>query len=90
MLGEGHLPKDMEASLVWIPKKYTLGMVFDKIVNKRLQHHLEKTAEITEDQFAYRQGMGTESIRTEKVIYISLQWRWNSPMLFTAFTTGRG
>lgn len=37
----------------------TLGKVLDKVVNKRLQYHLEKKGKITQDQFAYSQAMGT-------------------------------
>lgn len=60
------------ATLVWIPKKKislvpTLGKVLDKVINKRLQAHFEKEHMINNNQFAYRQNIGTiDALRVYK------------------------
>lgn len=37
----------------------TLGKLYDKILTRRLQTHLERTGNLNERQFAYRTGIGT-------------------------------
>lgn len=71
---------EKKATLVWIPKKDgsprpislvpTLGKVLDKVLNRRLQYHLEKEGMIDVNQYAYKQGMGRiDALRIYRKIF---------------------
>lgn len=66
----GHFPSTWKtANIIWIPKKDgtlrpisllpTMGKLLDKIINKRLQFYLEKTRNIDNKQYGFREGNGT-------------------------------
>lgn len=69
-LKEGIFPKIWKkANIVWLPKSDgglrpisllpTLGKVFDKMIARRIMHHMERTKSFSDNQYGFREGRST-------------------------------